>query len=209
VFHDVPDCCEAGGLEGSLVSQSSIHAIVKHPLRSWEIIAMARPMYQKKRIDMFRKSIVAVAGLTVAALALPTPSRADATVKAGMLTCQVASGWGFVFGSSRDLHCVYSGNGRDEKYSGKISKFGIDIGYLKSGVLVWAVLAPSTNLATGALTGDYGGVTAGAAAGVGANANVLIGGSTKSISLQPVSVEGDKGINVAAGIAAISLKYRR
>ncbi len=84
----------------------------------------------------------------------------------------------------------------------------MDIGYLKSGVLVWAVLAPSTDLKAGALAGDYGGVTAGATAGVGGNANVLIGGSTKSISLQPVSVEGDKGINIAAGIAAISLEYQ-
>jgi hypothetical protein len=158
---------------------------------------------------MFKRSIVAVAGLALGALTLQAPARADATVKAGMLTCHVASGWGFIFGSSRDLRCVYSGsNGRSEDYNGKISKFGVDIGYLKSGVLVWAVLAPSTNLAGGALSGDYGGVTAGASAGVGANANVLIGGSTKSISLQPVSVEGDKGINIAAGIAAISLRHQ-
>jgi Protein of unknown function (DUF992) len=158
---------------------------------------------------MLRKSTFAMAGLALVALALPGPARADATVRAGMLTCQVASGWGFVFGSSRDLRCVYSGsNGHTDKYTGKISKFGIDIGYLKSGVLVWAVLAPSTDLKAGALAGDYGGVTAGAAAGVGANANVLIGGSTKSISLQPVSIEGDKGINIAAGIAAISLEYQ-
>jgi hypothetical protein len=159
---------------------------------------------------MSKKSILAAAGLALGVVTLQAPAHADATVKAGMMTCHVASGWGFVFGSSRDLRCVYSGsNGRVEDYNGKISKFGVDIGYLKSGVLVWAVLAPSTDLKAGALTGDYGGVTAGATAGVGGNANILIGGSTKSISLQPVSVEGDKGINVAAGIAAISLKYQR
>jgi hypothetical protein len=155
---------------------------------------------------------MAVAGLAVGALALGAPAgAADTTVKTGMITCHVASGWGFVFGSTRDLRCIYqaSSGGRVEHYAGKISKFGVDIGYMQSGVLVWAVLAPSTDLAAGALTGDYGGVTAGAAAGVGGSANVLIGGSTKSISLQPVSVEGDKGINVAAGIAAISLKYQR
>jgi hypothetical protein len=163
---------------------------------------------QEENIEMSKKSILIVAGLSLAA-ALPGPARAEATVRAGMITCQVASGWGFIFGSSRDLRCVYSGsNGQTDKYIGKISKFGVDIGYLKSGVLVWAVLAPSTDLKAGALGGDYGGVTAGATAGVGGNANVLIGGSTKSISLQPVSVEGDKGINVAAGIAAISLEYQ-
>jgi hypothetical protein len=164
---------------------------------------------QQEQIDMFRKSVLAVTAMTFGALALQAPARADATVKAGMLTCHVSSGWSFVFGSTRDLRCVYSSDRRVEDYSGKISKFGVDIGYLKSGVMVWAVLAPSTDLKVGALTGDYGGVTAGATAGVGGNANVLIGGSTKSISLQPVSVEGDKGINLAAGIAAISLKYQR
>jgi len=157
---------------------------------------------------MFRKS--AAAGLALSVLALLAPARAaDTTVKLGMMTCHVSSGWGFVFGSTRDLRCVFTGEGRTENYSGKISKFGVDIGFQQSGVIIWAVLAPSTDLKAGALTGDYGGVTAGAAAGVGGNANVLLGGSTKSISLQPVSVEGDTGINVAVGIAAITLKYQR
>jgi hypothetical protein len=158
---------------------------------------------------MFRKIGLTAAVLASGVLAYQAPARADASVKAGLLTCQVASGWGFVFGSSRDLHCSYSAGAGSVpvKYTGRIAKFGIDIGYLKGGVIVWAVLAPTTDLKPGSLTGDYGGVTAGASAGVGGNANVLIGGSTKSISLQPLSVEGDKGINVAAGIAAISLKY--
>jgi hypothetical protein len=157
---------------------------------------------------MFRK--LAVAGLTLGALALLTPARAaDTTVKVGMITCHVSSGWGFVFGSTRDLRCVFTGGGRNENYVGKISKFGVDVGYQQSGVILWAVLAPSTDLKAGALSGDYGGVTAGAAAGVGGNANVLIGGSTKSISLQPVSIEGDKGINLAVGIGAITLRYQR
>src|SRR5580658_9743654 len=157
---------------------------------------------------MFRKS--AAAGLALSALALLAPARAaDTTAKIGTMTCHVSSGWGFVFGSTRELRCVFTGEGRTENYSGKISKFGVDIGFQQSGVIIWAVLAPSTDLKAGALTGDYGGVTAGAAAGVGGNANVLLGGSTKSISLQPVSVEGDTGINVAVGIAAITLKYQR
>jgi len=150
---------------------------------------------------------MAVAGLAVGALALQAPARAD-TVKTGALSCDVASGWGFVFGSSRDLRCTYSGGGRVEHYTGTISKFGVDIGYVQSGVMVWAVLAPSTNLAAGALAGGYAGVTAGATAGVGGSANVLVGGSANSISLQPISIEGNTGLNVAAGIAAITLTYQ-
>jgi hypothetical protein len=156
---------------------------------------------------MFRTS--AAVTVAFAAFALLAPARAaDTTVKLGTINCHVSSGWGFVFGSTRDLRCVFTGNGRTENYTGKISKFGVDVGYQQSGVILWAVLAPSTDLKAGALTGDYGGLTAGAAAGVGGNANVLVGGSTKSISLQPVSIEGDKGINLAVGIASISLKYQ-
>ena len=125
-----------------------------------------------------------------------------------MLTCHVSSGWAFVFGSSRDLRCIYTTGGWTEKCTGSISEFGVDIGYLQSGVIVWAVLAPTTDMAPGMLTGTYGGVTAGASAGVGGNANVPIGGSTKSISLQPASIEGVEGINIAAGIAVITLKYQ-
>jgi hypothetical protein len=157
---------------------------------------------------MFRMS--AVAGLALGALALLAPAHAlDTTVKIGTMACHVSSGWGFVFGSTRELRCVFTGGGRTENYDGKISKFGVDIGYQQSGVILWAVFAPSTDLKPGALTGSYGGITAGAAAGVGGNANVLVGGSTKSISLQPLSIEGDKGINLAVGIAAISLQYQR
>ena len=160
---------------------------------------------------MLRKTLlaVAVAGLAVATLPLGTSARAAVTVKTGVLTCHVDSGYGFVFGSSRNLDCTYSGNGRVEYYSGDISKFGVDIGYLRSGVIVWAVLAPTTNLAAGALSGSYGGVTAGASVVVGADANLLIGGSTHELSLQPLSIEGDKGLNVAAGIASITLKLHR
>jgi hypothetical protein len=127
-------------------------------------------------------------------------------VKVGSLTCDVASGWGFVFGSSRDLHCTFTPNRfSSEHYTGSISKFGVDIGYTDGGVLVWAVFAPSSDIRAGALEGNYVGATANATVGVGLGANVLIGGGNKSIALQPLSVEGNTGLNVAAGIGAISL----
>ena len=160
---------------------------------------------------MLRKLRLALmtATLTAGTLAVGAQAQADqAGVKAGVLTCDVASGWGFVFGSSRDLRCSYSAApGHAEHYTGKISKFGVDIGYLQNGVIVWGVIAPTASLAPGALAGGYGGVAGGASVGVGVDANVLIGGFDKSITLQPVSFEGDKGVNVAAGIAAVSLTY--
>jgi hypothetical protein len=157
---------------------------------------------------MLKQYLIASAAiLATGACAFGTPAKADSGVKAGVLTCNVESGWGFVFGSSRDLKCHYSGSdGHHEHYNGHIAKYGVDIGYLQGGVIVWGVVAPTATLAAGALSGDYGGATGGASVGVGVDANVLVGGFNKSIALQPVSIEGDKGLNVAAGIAQVTLQ---
>jgi hypothetical protein len=131
-----------------------------------------------------------------------------AAVRAGYLKCDVSSGWGFVFGSSRSLNCEYTMQpGYTEYYNGSISKFGADIGYLSSAVMIWAVLAPTNNLGQGALSGHYAGATASAAVGLGAGTNVLLGGFKNSIALQPVTIEGQSGLNVAAGVAALSLHF--
>jgi len=143
-------------------------------------------------------------------LAAPTPAPAQSSgVKAGSLTCNVSSGWGFVFGSSRSLRCTYSpSNGAPEHYAGTIKKFGVDIGYVSGAVMVWVVVAPAADMSPGALAGDYVGATASASVGVGVGANALIGGSNKSIALQPLSIEGNQGLNVAGGIGAVSLKFQ-
>ena len=157
---------------------------------------------------MTNKIRLMMGAVALGAFALAAPAQAAPHgVKVGTLTCNVASGWGFVFGSSKDLHCTFRPSNRaSEHYTGSVSKFGVDIGYTEGGVLVWAVFAPSSDVRAGALQGDYAGATASATVGVGLGANVLIGGLDKSIALQPSSVEGNRGLNVAAGIGAISLK---
>jgi hypothetical protein len=154
---------------------------------------------------MKRNLMLGLAAAT--SLAFAASAHADpGGVKAGVLTCNVSSGWGLIFGSSKDLNCTYqSVSGHEEDYVGTINKYGVDIGYHNGGVMVWAVLAPTGDLSPGALGGNYGGITAGGAVGVGANANALVGGNNNTVSLQPVSVEGLTGLNVAAGVASISL----
>ena len=145
-------------------------------------------------------------GLVAAAsLGLAASAQAKPGVKAGVLSCDVSGGWGFVFGSSKDMNCTFSpAVGEPEHYTGVINKYGVDVGYTRGGIMVWAVFAPG-QVAHGALAGNYGGVTAGAAVGVGANAHALVGGSNNSISLQPLSVEGQRGLNLAAGVAGVTL----
>ena len=149
-----------------------------------------------------------------AALAAVVPSttaaQSKAGVKVGVLTCNVASGFGFIFGSSKDLKCTYAPDlGQPpERYRGRIQKFGVDIGYTEAGVIVWVVVAPTPDLDQGALTGAYAGVSAEVTAGLGLGANILVGGGN-SIALQPVSIAGQRGLNVAAGIGTVVLEWVR
>jgi hypothetical protein len=133
-------------------------------------------------------------------------------VKVGTLKCNEASGWGFVFGSSSDLKCVFNGFTKGEKpirYTGKIKKFGVDIGYQGAAVLLWTVAATSEKFAPGDLAGTYGGVTGEAAWAGGLGANVLVGGSKQGFALQPLAMEAVAGINVAAGVAVVELKQAK
>ncbi len=149
-------------------------------------------------------------GLALLAAGSPTGSglkaQSGGAPPAGVLRCDVSGGVGFVFGSTRSLECVYSSTkGGTEYYQGRISKFGIDIGFLKSGVIVWSVLAPGVNMTPGSLEGRYAGVSAQVAAVRGVGANALVSGN--KIMLNPLSVEGLRGVNVAAGISGLQLDY--
>jgi hypothetical protein len=140
------------------------------------------------------------------AIALTTPLIASAGgVKVGTLTCHESGGWGYVVGGSHRLACAFSGPLGTEHYGGSMSKYGVNLGYQSSGTLVWAVFAPTDTLRRGDLRGHYGGVTGGASLGVGAAGNALVGGNNHTITLQPVSVEGMTGVNLAAGIGALTL----
>jgi hypothetical protein len=156
---------------------------------------------------MLRKLLLT--GMTVVALGAVagTAFAGNGGVNVGSLTCHVASGVSFIFGSSRDMNCVFSRpDGQKENYRGEIKRYGIDIGYVKSAQIIWGVFAPSGNIAPGSLVGTYLGGSANVTAGVGVGANALIGGSSKTISLQPLSLEGNTGLNIAGGIGEIELR---
>ena len=149
-----------------------------------------------------------VAGAAAAALAVSAiPANAQTRVSAGTLSCSVAPGVSFIFGSTRQVHCIYYGsNGVAERYIGQIDRWGVDIGYTNAATMMWAVLAPTMTIPPGTLAGNYAGVSAAVTPGIGGAANVLVGGSGRTVSLQPVSVEGNTGLNLAAGVGALVLR---
>ena len=151
--------------------------------------------------------ILAIAGLTSAAIAA-SPAAAQETVAVGQLTCGVKGGVSFIVGSTKELRCIFRGTPDDagERYEGEIKKYGLDIGVTDHAVLTWTVLAPTRGLYAGALSGHYVGVVADASVGLGAGANALVGGSNNTISLQPLSVQGQTGLNAAVAVAEVNLR---
>lgn len=154
-------------------------------------------------------TITAGAAVGIAALAAVSSAPAQSRVEIGMLTCTASGSTGFIVGSTRDLRCRFNRKGRDEYYTGTINKYGLDVGSTAQAQIAWAVLAPTSNLPSRSLVGSYGGISAEATVGVGLGANALIGGSERSIVLQPVSVQSQQGLNIAAGVASLELRARR
>jgi Protein of unknown function (DUF992) len=143
-----------------------------------------------------------------AATAMVSPALADTPkISVGTLTCHGHGGVGLIFGSKEHMRCEFTTavSGRVYHYNATITKVGLDIGFTGASTLVWTVLGSTTDMPANALEGNYGGVTAGAAVGIGGNANALLGGSNQSVVLQPVSVEGQTGLNISAGVAGLTL----
>lgn len=138
-----------------------------------------------------------------------TPASAD-SIELGQLECFVDSGTGFIIGSTKDISCVFTPEGdptASDNYFGVINKFGLDVGRTEESYISWLVIAGSSvEYEEGFLQGDYVGATAEATFAVGLGANVLVGGSDKSIALQPLSIQAQTGLNFAAGIAEIELR---
>lgn len=156
-----------------------------------------------------------LSGLSVfaACAAIVTAVAAEETIptaqlSVGMLTCKGKGSVGLILGSRQTLQCTYRPGGKKppEHYTATVTKLGLDIGVKGAGTVIWGVLSSSTDLPAGALEGRYAGLSANASLGVGIGANALVGGSNKSVVLQPVSVQGQTGINLAAGIAGVKLK---
>jgi hypothetical protein len=151
--------------------------------------------------------------LCIAFVALVAPiasANALPPVRAGILQCQGGQNVGFVVGSVTSLECVFQSEGRrPEAYIATVRRYGLDIGFTEQTKFSWAVNAPTGRVGRGDLAGNYGGVGANASVGVGGGGNFLVGGPQNSYALQPVSVQGQTGLNVAAGVADIELQPLR
>src|SRR6185436_660483 len=159
---------------------------------------------------MRRLGLMRLLTLTIATLALMAPiatTNAAPPVRAGILQCQGGQNLGFVVGSVANFECVFQSEGRrPEPYIATVRRIGVDLGFTEQTRFSWAVSAPNSRLGRGELAGSYGGVGANASIGIGGGGNFLVGGPANSYALQPISVQGQTGLNVAAGVAGLELE---
>jgi hypothetical protein len=155
------------------------------------------------------RAVLCIAALT-ATVAAAQPAFAQSNVKVGALRCEVAAGLGLIIGSSKEMECRFtSAQGFSEHYWGTIRKFGLDIGATNRGVLAWDVFAATPGPKRHALAGDYIGVGASATVVAGVGANALVGGSDRSFTLQPLSVQAQTGLDLAGGVSSMTLRPGR
>jgi hypothetical protein len=156
----------------------------------------------------FALGYTALLALGVVTTNAPLAAQQGDTTKVGLLRCQTAPAVGLIVGSHQKLRCDFTPDtgGVGEMYTGYINRVGVDIGVKGGGVMTWAVIAPTTGLYAHALAGKYVGATGDVSLGIGAGAKVLVGGSHRTVTLQPLSVEGQVGVNLALGVAGLTLR---
>lgn len=137
-------------------------------------------------------------------------ARAQGTVEIGTLTCIGGEGVGLIIGSKKTYACTFTptGGARPERYMASITKIGLDVGATGKTTMVWTVLSATQAKRAGVLSGSYAGAAADVAVGVGGGAKLLVGGSNKAITLQPLSVQGQTGLNLAVGVAGMTLSRK-
>jgi hypothetical protein len=157
---------------------------------------------------MFRTVIAAAA--VAAVVSVPAEAQAPRRLQVGTLNCSMSAGVGLVVGSQRNVNCLFhpDGGGPQEAYVGTMTRIGLDVGVTSGAQIVWGVFA-ETNRYYGMLAGTYAGATAEMSVAAGLGANVLVGGSNRTVALQPLSVQGQLGLNIAAGIGALELRPAR
>lgn len=154
------------------------------------------------------RSTLLIAGAAALFLFSNSSVQAQSRIRAGGLACNLSQSVGMIIGSRQNISCRFTpnGGGRVEFYNGTINRLGLDIGITAGGKMIWGVFARTKKLPPRTLAGTYVGASGDASIGLGGGANVLVGGSNRTISLQPLSLQGQAGVNLALGVARMTLR---
>jgi hypothetical protein len=154
--------------------------------------------------------VLLAAFAVAAALSAPAAAQAQQSwTQVGALMCKVDPSVGFIFIGHQPMQCTYTPSlapAPPQYYDGAINTVGLDIGINAGSILGWGVFAPTQGLPANALAGEYVGVSADAGFIAGAGANVLVGGSARTVALQPLSLQGSLAVNAVLGVSSLKLR---
>ena len=158
---------------------------------------------------MFKLPVVSMSIGMMIAIATQAAGQVPSGTKVGTLNCQLAPSVGFIIGAHQPMRCRYTPDGPfpPEFYEGVINTIGFDFGFTAGGAMAWAVIAPTVGPPRGGLAGSYVGASGSATAGVGVGANALFGGSGRSFALQPLSLQGQVGLDLTLGVSGLELRW--
>jgi len=162
-----------------------------------------------------RKSLFGIGLAAIVSVMMAAPAFAghsSAGTKIGVLTCNAIpnSKVNLLIHSTTDVDCTFKSTAGDgtEHYVGETGVgLGIDLKWDSESHLVFTVFAAENSGVNKLSDGKYVGAGAEAAAGLGLGAHVLVGGSNKSISLQP-AIQGGTGAGASAGITYLYLQAK-
>jgi hypothetical protein len=185
-----------------------LHAVITLTRLATEPPGSAQSNLTGEKHPMSRTYSALLALALIAMTAASADAQSPNWTQAGMLRCRLNPSIGFIIAGHQSMECQFIQNAQvpPQAYAGALNMIGINIGISAGGVLAWAVLAPTVGVPFGALAGEYVGASADAALGLGVGTNVLVGGSGRTIALQPISVEGSIAVDVALGVSALKLR---
>jgi Protein of unknown function (DUF992) len=171
---------------------------------------MGAALASREREGNMAKLLATFASLIVASIAVgPSAAQQPSSyARSGVLNCTMSPSIGFIIGSHQTVACRFDPHhGVPERYVGALTTLGLDIGITAGSLMGWAVLLSTTDPYPGVLAGTYVGASGDIAVGVGAGANLLIGGSNRAVALQPISIEGPVGIDLTLGVSGLELQF--
>jgi hypothetical protein len=161
-------------------------------------------------------TLVAAVGACTQSMSQSSPQQLNTTnansrIYIGSLSCNVGGSTGYILASSKSLDCVFLNKDgtQSAQYTGTIDKVGVDIGYTKAVHTIWRVYSLGSDRGPNNLSGTYVGEQGTAAAGSQAGGNWIYGGPNAEVGMLASGIIQDAGYNLAAGVAAMTIKLKQ
>ena len=153
------------------------------------------------------RAAASIAILTAVVALGATEASAQSRTRAGVLTCNVAGGIGLILGSQKATVCIFDPRrGRNERYTGVIRKFGLDIGATQRACHQMGGVLRRQSCARLACRHLCGGKRRGDRRRWARRECARSAGNNRTVALQPLSVSGQTGLNFALGVGDLELR---